>query len=192
MQRKKRFACFLILWALAVTVVGGAMMSYHQPFQLPSSSILSLVEQPGDSRWEAIHVLSGSCGCSQRLMRRLLERHLVGGYEEQILMVDGEEPVLPETASLLGRLELVGFRVTHIAETSVPVAIGLHGLPLLVVASPQRKVAYLGGYGARGDQDARILQQARSGEAPKPFPVIGCVVGTALRRKADPLQLKYR
>lgn len=190
-MRRNRFICFLGLWAMAATLAGGALMSYHQPFRLPSRSILSLIKRSDNSQWEAMHVLSGSCGCSQRLMRRLSEHLPADGFEEQILVVDGETPDFPETAALLARLGLKGYRVTHIAEADIPTDVGLHGVPMLIVASPRQKVMYLGGYGTDGDQDRNILRQARAGEMPPALPVIGCVVGTALRRKADPLRLKY-
>jgi hypothetical protein len=124
-------------------------------------------------------------------MRHLLERHPSDGIQEQILMVDSEEPELPETGTLLARLRLEGFPVTHIAAINIPADIGLNGLPLLVLASPEKKVAYLGGYGTRGDQDGRIFRQIRSGETPQTLAVIGCAVGSRLRRKVDPLHLKY-
>lgn len=191
MKSRKSVVCLLSIWAIAVILVGGALMSYHQPFQLPSPTILSLAKQTDIHQWEAVHVLSGSCGCSQRVMRHLLERHPSDGIQEQILMVDSEEPELPETGTLLARLRLEGFPVTHIAAINIPADIGLNGLPLLVLASPEKKVAYLGGYGTRGDQDGRIFRQIRSGETPQTLAVIGCAVGSRLRRKVDPLHLKY-
>lgn len=191
MKGSKKLACFLALWAVAVVVVGGALMSYHQPFQAPSSSILSLAMQADTHQWEAVHILSGSCGCSQRIMRHLLERRPSSGFQEQIVMVEGDEPNLPETRTLLASLVQEGFPVTHIAINTIPASIGLHGLPLLVVASPAKKIAYLGGYGTRGDQDGEIFEQVRSGGTPQVRAVVGCAIGSRLRRASDPLHLKY-
>ena len=183
--------CLMAVWVIAVVFVGGALMSYHQPFQLPSPTILSLAPKTSSHEWEAVHVLSGGCACSQRVMRHLLERHPADGIQEQILVVDGEEADLPETGALLASLEQEGFPVTHIRIKNVPAGVGLYGLPLLVFASPEKKVTYLGGYGVRGDQDRQIFEQVRSGGTPKVLAVAGCAVGARLRRKADPLHLKY-
>ena len=138
-----------------------------------------------------LHVLSGSCGCSQRVMAHLLRRGVSGGVFEQILVVDGNEPYLPESADLLGRLAATGFQVTHIRASNVPAAVGLHGLPLLMLATAEGRVRYKGGYGMNGDQDAAILRQVIVGRAPRALAVLGCAVGAELRRKADPFGLKY-
>jgi hypothetical protein len=182
---------FLALWTIATIVIGSALTSYHLPFRLPSRTILSLVAPTDINQWEAVHILSGSCGCSQRVMRHLLQRRPLDRIREQILMIGGEAPDLPDTADLPARLRLEGYSLTRIAATDIPAEIGLHGLPLLVVASPNKKIAYLGGYGPRGDQDIRIFKQVQSGEVPETFSVLGCAVGATLRRKADPLHLKY-
>ena len=129
MKARKKLLCLLAIWAIVVILVGGALMSYHQPFQLPSRTILSLARQTDTHQWEAVHILSGSCGCSQRVMRHLLARRPVDGVQEQILMVDGEEFDLPDTRALLASLQLEGFAITHIAAKSVPADVGLHGVP---------------------------------------------------------------
>lgn len=180
-----------IAWAAVVILIGSALISFHQPFQAPSGSILTLAKQPVGGQWQVLHVLSGSCGCSQKVMQHLLKRHPFYGMAEQVLIIDGDEPYLPESNALLAQLRQKGFPVTHIAAKNIPQSTGLYGVPLLVVALPDSKIAYMGGYGNRGDQDGEILQQIRSGQAPRPLAVRGCAIGARLRRTADPFHLKY-
>jgi len=178
-------------WAVASILVGGALTSFHQPFREPDASILSLGRQPVRPGWRALHLLSGSCGCSQRVMQHLLQRRLLDGVEEEIVVVDGDAPYLPGSSLLLAGLEGEGFTVSHIAAKDLPQETGLHGVPLLVFASPANKIAYVGGYGSTEDRDGEIFEQIRSGHAPKAFAVLGCAVGRGLRRNADPFHLKY-
>jgi hypothetical protein len=191
MKKFTRTSWLLAVWAAAVILIGAALMSYHQPFRTPSNAVLALVKQPDGQRWRALHVLSGSCGCSQKVMLHLLQRGPIAGISEQILVVDGEEDYLPGSHMLLARLDHEGFAVTHVAAKDIPQTAGLYGVPLLVLASPGNKIAYMGGYGARGDQDGNILQQIRFGKTPEVLAVRGCAVGERLRRKADPFHLKY-
>jgi len=102
------------IWTIAVIFIGGVLASYHQPFQAPSNRILALVKQTPTHEWKAIHILSGSCGCSQKVMLHLLERRPISGIDEQVVVIDGDEPNLPDTAALLARLTQEGFPVTHI------------------------------------------------------------------------------
>jgi len=179
------------IWALTVILIGSVLTSYHQPFQTPDDSILALVAKPLHPQWRALHVLSASCGCSQRVMQHLLQRRLFDGVAEEILIVDGDAPDLPGSSTLLASLERAGFSITHIAAKDLPQNTGLHGVPLLVFASPTNHIAYIGGYGSTQDRDAAILEQIRSGQTAKPLAVLGCAIGKGIRRQADPLHLKY-
>lgn len=181
-------------WMGVVILIGAVLTSYHQPFRTPDDTILALAPPPEHSGWQAIHILSGSCGCSQRVMSHLLERRPRSDIHDQIVVLDGEEPYLPGSRDLLAQLSSEGFPITHLAVASLPQNIGLRGVPLLVLASStsgSRNLAYIGGYGSRGDQDGEIFEKIRSGQTPKPFTVVGCAIGKALRRKADPFHLKY-
>jgi hypothetical protein len=178
-------------WALAVVFIGGVLTSYHQPFRTPDEKILSLVKDPGRGRWRALHVLSGSCGCSQKVMAHLLKRHLFDGLVEQVLVIDGGEAYLPGSDALLTKLAQQGFAVFHLAANDISQDIGLRGVPLLIFASPENKILYMAGYGSLEDQDTKILQQIRAGQRPKGLPVLGCAVGSRVRSKADPFRLKY-
>jgi hypothetical protein len=179
------------VWAITVVLLGGVLTSYHQPFQTPDANVLTLVGSVRPGRWRTVHILSGSCGCSQTVMQHLLKRHLFAGLDERILVVDSGEAYLPGSDALLAKLSQQGFPITHIAAKDIPDQVGLRGVPILVIASSENKISYMGGYGSHGDQDAEILQQVQSGQKPKVLPVLGCAVGERARREADPLQLKY-
>ncbi len=178
------------LWTTAVVFLGAGLMSLHQPFRSPGSGVLRLAGDRGNGQWRTLHVLSGSCGCSQRVLRHLLSQARIAGVEEEILMIDDRAAYLPGSAELLERLQRSGLPVLHIPVEQVPGEIGLQGVPLLVVASPDGRVVYTGGYGPGGDQAPALLRQARSGEAPSPLPLVGCAVGFRLKRQTDPFHLK--
>jgi hypothetical protein len=171
--------------------MGSILTSYHQPFHGPGAGLLALVDDPGRGQWRMLHVLSDSCGCSQRVMQHLLARHAVPGVTEQVLLIEDEGSKLSGGDELVARLGQEGFRVTRIAARSIPAESGMRGVPLLIVASPGDKIAYMGGYGMRGDQDATVFQTVRSGAQMKALPVLGCAVGSRVRRQADPFGLKY-
>ena len=186
-----RVAGLFAIWMLTVVLAGGIMMSFHQPFRPPDDRILKLADNPVNPGWRALHVLSGSCSCSQGIMQHLLELHTVDGISEQIIFIDGPEPYLAESSGLLDHLHHQGFSVKHIAEANVPLDSGLGGVPLLVVTSPSGQVVYAGGYGSSSAQDSSLLQQIRFGHPPKALPVVGCAIGSRLRRQIDPFHLKY-
>lgn len=201
----------LVVWMLGAILIGALLVSYHQPFQAPDegdASLLALAPPlaPDPTRpWRAVHFLSGSCGCSQRVMAHLLARHPLPGVQEQILLIDNSdnpdnpdnsdanpEPYLPGTANLLTRLKDDGFQVTHLPPARIPANSGLHGVPLLLLASSgNTHKIYLGGYGRLNDQDTVLLAALRQGRPTTPLPILGCAVGAHLRRTLDPLHLKY-
>jgi hypothetical protein len=188
---------FLGGWAALTILLGTILMSYHQPFRLPGESILSFAEGlPGhgrrlDGRWQVIHFLSGGCGCSQRVMRHLLQRRMFAGIEEQVVLIDGPEGDLPESPALIDAMRQQGFRIRRMTSRDIPRDAGLRGVPLLVIASPHGRIAYMGGYGISGDQDAIFLKQAISGRRPEPLPLLGCAVGARIGQTADPFHLKF-
>jgi hypothetical protein len=179
------------VWVVAVVLAGSALTSYHQPFLAPSEKILTLAGSSGAPGWRAIHVLSGGCGCSQKVMAHILGRKKFAGVAEQFLIIDGPEGYLPGSEELLSHLAQAGFPITHLAVDDLPQDAKLRGVPMLVIASPDGRVAYLGGYGSAGDQDSAILEQVRAGRRPKPIPIIGCAIGKSLRRSIDPFHMKY-
>jgi hypothetical protein len=143
----RRTGLLLGVWTAAVVVIGGVLMSYHQPFVTPDARILSLGSTSQRGRWRALHIVSGSCVCSRRVMEHLLQRRPQAGLVEEILMIEGSEIPLAGTASLLNKLEAAGYTVSRLAAEAIPESSGLHGVPVLIYATPENKLAYLGGYG---------------------------------------------
>ena len=180
-----------MVWIAAVLCLGGALASYHQPFVSPSDDILSLSRLPQTGQMSALHIVSGGCRCSQAVMKHLLQRRPMAQVSEEVVIIDGDSPYLPETNALLAHLQNSGFLVTHLFSNAIPPALSLHGVPLLVVVSASRAIAYKGGYGPRGDQDEAIIRQSRAGISPTMIPVVGCAVGARVRRRLDPLHIKY-
>ncbi len=124
-------------------------------------------------------------------MQHLLARPPLDGAVEQIVLIDQGEPYLDGSEDLLKSLSARGFRISHRLSKEIPQQFGLRGVPLLIVATPLGKVAYLGGYGLREDQDTAVFERVRTGQEPPKLPVLGCAVGRQLRRSADPFHLKY-
>ncbi len=187
-----RTGLLLGVWAATVVVIGGVLMSYHQPFLTPDARILSLGAPSQRGRWRALHILSGSCGCSRRVMEHLLKRRSMPGLAEEILVIEGTESSLQGTGALLDKLESAGFTISHLGANEIPESTGLHGVPVLIYATPENKLAYLGGYGKAGDEDVRLYQEVRRGQPPSALPVLGCAIGSRVRGKADPVGWKYR
>jgi hypothetical protein len=183
--------CVFGIWFAAVIVLGGILTSYHQPFQSPDKNVLELAGPPIASGWRAIHILSAGCGCSLRVMQHLLARPPLDGATEQIVLIDGNGPSLAGSEELLKRLKAKGFRITHRLAKDIPPALGLRGVPLLVVATPENKLVYSGGYGSHEDQDVQVFRQVRTGLSTASIPVLGCAIGSQLRRSADPFRFKY-
>jgi hypothetical protein len=122
-------------------------------------------------------------------MRHLLQRQLFDA-SEQILLIDTTFPPLPGSPELLAQLQQHGFPITHIAAGAIPPSLNLHGVPLLVFATAQGRIAYRGGYGPHGDRDQDILTQLRAGQSPTPLPILGCAFSASLQRQTDPFHLK--
>ena len=193
MNRSSRISYFFGAWAAIVVLIGGALTSFHQPFRLPEADALSRTLVPVSSmpHWTVTHILSGGCGCSRRVMLHLLQRKPTPDVFEQVVLVDGGENDLPGTDKVLSSLRLAGFAIVDASRREVTPSSPLNAVPLLMVTSPQGKVAYVGGYGTAGDKDDQILHQLRAGLPVAALPVIGCAVGKRARRLADPFRLKY-
>jgi hypothetical protein len=197
---KKRIASALFgTWAAASVLLGSALMSFHQPFRAPTETasarqqLLALLPTPASSSWRAIHILSASCRCSQSIMRHLLARYLANAAE-QILVLDPDSPSLaplPESTALLAALQQHGFSITHVAADSIPLSLGLHAVPFLVLASPSGEILYAGGYGISGDAGVALLAEAKAGSAPAALAILGCAASSTLQRRTDPLHLKF-
>ena len=180
----------LALWGMGVVFAGAVLTSQHQPFRVADKIPLALFRHSASGHWRVIHVLSGSCGCSQKIMAHLALRRPLRDFEEEVTVVDDGIPYLPDSDRLLVLLQRDEFPVRHIRLEDLPRGAGLNGVPMLVVASPSGQIAYAGGYGTP-ENDVKLLHSVRTGRRPELLPVIGCAVGRALQRKVDPFRLKY-
>jgi hypothetical protein len=124
-------------------------------------------------------------------MRHLSGRTKLDGFSEEIVLLDDQRPYLEGVNELLGQIAARGIHVKRMAAQDIPANAGLRGVPLLIVASPEGRVVYAGGYGNHSDQDVAIMQKSRAGETVAALPLLGCVVGKRFRQKADPFYLKY-
>ena len=181
------------LWAAAALLTGGILTSFHQPFVGPDTHGVGLAGSSAGARsgWGVVHVLSGSCACSQRVMRHLLTRKRMDGVAEQVVLVDGGEAYLAGSSLLAEQLAVAGFAVSRRRAADVTRQYGVRGVPLLLVISPERKLAYAGGYGERGDGDTRIVERLRAGTTAVTLPILGCAAGRALQAASDPFGWKY-
>lgn len=187
--RRLRFL-LLALWVTAIVLAGAVLMSQHQPFRVAEKVPLALLRPSPPGSWRAVHILSGSCGCSQRVMEHLVHRHPLNGFEEEVTVIDDGTPYLPDSPRLLVQLQNAQIPVRHLRLEDLPRDAGLYGVPMLVVVSPPGRILYAGGYGTP-ENDVKLLQRLRAGQHPAPLAVVGCAVGRTLQRKVDPFQVKY-
>lgn len=180
----------LTVWIVGVILAGAVLTSQHQPFRVADNVSPALFRPSTGGKWRAVHVLSGSCGCSQKIMAHLALRHPLRDFEEEVVVMDDGTPYLPESPLLLDALQRAKFPIRHIRPESLPIHSRLFGVPVLVVANPSNEIVYAGGYGSP-EHDAELLQSLRAGRHQTSLPVFGCAVGRALQRVADPFRVKY-
>jgi len=187
-------AIALALWLPAALVPAALLMASHL-ITLPTPSTEALASAIGGARapaergrWLVLHALYGKCGCSRRVVEHLVRRRARRDVVERVLLVDGE----PE---LLGRLTEAGFLVEPLTAEALHARYHVESVPLLVVASPEDRVAYVGGYTERQRgpdiRDVAIVDAALRGVSTSPLPLFGCAVSEKLQRALDPLGLKY-
>ena len=176
---------------MLAVLAGAVLMSYHQPFISPGDAVIALAPAPVGRGWRAIHILSASCGCSQRVMRHLLARKPLEGAEEQVVLIEGLGEALEGSEAMAATLERRGVAVRRLRSAEIGAEVGLKGVPLLALVSPAGGPVYLGGYGTQGDQDDVLFRQVQAGERPRSLPIVGCAAGIAAMRQADPFGFKY-
>jgi hypothetical protein len=138
-----------------------------------------------------LHVLAADCECSQAVAEYLLGRGADPAEREQVWIVG-------DAGSLRERLEQEGYRARTASAEEVGEVLGVAGAPFLFVYGQGGDgVLYAGGYGPTRParpadvQVESIVRGVRAGESRRPYPAYGCVVGADLRRRVDPLRLKY-
>jgi hypothetical protein len=136
-------------------------------------------------------VLAADCECSQAVAEYLLGRGADPAEHEQVWIVG-------DAGTLRERLEHEGYRTHAASAAEVGDALGVAGAPFLFVYERGGDgLLYAGGYGPRRParpsdvQVESIVRAVRAGQSRRPYPAYGCVVGADLRRRVDPLRLKY-
>src|SRR5258708_4737657 len=106
MSRKKPIQVLawmaFVLWIPAVLVPGSYLLARHvltlpkpasaDPILVDAIRAMRGVDPP--SPWFVMHVLYAECGCSQRVLARLLARAPVRGVTERIVLVGGDDPAV--------------------------------------------------------------------------------------------------
>ena len=195
-------ATILAIWAVAVLVVGAALMVPHVialpvPAHDDGRLALAMRSLPGAApgRWTALHVLYQNCGCSARVFDRLMGRHARADLNEEVLFVRDAPVADADVEKTAVRVRDAGFRFESVTPVELQQRYAIESVPLLVVADSQGQVRYSGGYteksGAVEVEDAAIIDGVRAGRTIEPLPVFGCAVSSRVQEAIDPLRLKY-
>lgn len=195
----------LVLWLAGGIVLGGAMLVQHVvalPAPPPSSAALGAqmhrlfagrgASGSGQGKWRALHVMYRACPCSQRTIAHLTEGQRSAELDEAVLLVDDEGEAGPEDQKLAAH----GYRVSVITPEVLRRDFDLEAAPVLVIARPDGKVVYAGGYTRHKQSDAfedlAILSELRQREDRAALPVFGCPTSDRLARQLDPLGLRRK
>ncbi len=135
----------------------------------------------------AFHFLYGSCPCSRRVLRHLVDRHPIDGVDERIVLID-EDPEMEARA-----IEM-GYQTDVVTPEQLQNKYGVESAPLMVVADQSGAIVYSGGYTSRKQgfniQDVELIRSAMNDEDQQCLPVYGCAVSQRLKNIVDPLGLK--
>ena len=184
------------LWVPAILVPCAYLMAGHlvtlprpDPADPDVAQAIDAARAPRERGvWMAVHVLSGGCGCSGRVLEHLVERRPMEGLREKILFVG-------EPTELLRRAVAAGFTVESLTGDELAARYRIEAAPLLLVADPGGELRYSGGYTERKQSptigDVSVLSRLRAGERVAPLPLFGCAVSRHLQKTLDPLGLKY-
>lgn len=210
LSRARRIAPKVVLffWALALLSVGSLLLARHVvPLPIPQKDdrALSLAVAKSRSPAElgrplALHILLATCPCSQRILTHLLKRGRHPAIAERVVLVfdtpEIPQEFLPHHKALLE----TGFLVEPLSEDALSRTYPVAATPLLVLASADGVLRYVGGYTRRKQspliEDGALLQMAffttgSLGPDPNepPLPVFGCPASARLRATFDPLGL---
>jgi hypothetical protein len=175
-----------VAWLCVASVVSAYLLAGHlitMPAPTASRIETPLGETPR-ADWSMTHVLSTECGCSIRVLEHLLATERPEGVRERIL-------VLGSGHTLLDRLRAAGFTVEQRQSDRLHEELGVEAVPALLIADPEGRVVYSGGYTdrkqARRIVDLELYTNIREHREVKPLPLYGCAVSKKLRRAIDPL-----
>lgn len=184
-SRFKAQAGIFALWSLAVTLPSVALLAHHLA-SIPNAAVAA---KTGSGIWELSHFLGDDCGCSSSIADSLLQRGPQTGVKERVTFIG--------TPNVLTReLQQRGFAVECVAAAEAETR-GVLGAPWLLIYEPEGMVAYSGGYAeirpraGVASMDLSILSDLKRLQTVRALPAFGCATSDALRRRLDPLGLKY-
>jgi hypothetical protein len=190
-RRLRGLRASLGLWAAVVLVGSSSLMASHLA-ALPTPKavdphVTAEIVRDADSRgrWTTLHVLAAGCGCSRYVLEHLARRGPRQGVRERILWVASSGATPPNPPS--------GFALEAIRPSDLRERVGVVGAPTLIVADPEGRVRYVGGYTAQKQSpriaDVDVLARLERGETVEPLPVLGCALDPKTARRLDPLGL---
>ncbi len=199
--RRALGVAMLSIWAVAVLVVGAALMAPHVvalPVPAPDARLaLAMRSLPGATagRWSALHVLYEGCGCSARVLAHLMARRARTDLNEQVLFVRDAPHADPGVEMTAVRARGAGFGFESVTPGELEQRYQIEAVPLLVLADAAGHIRYSGGYtdksGAVEVDDVPIIDGVRSGRSVEARPVFGCAVSSRMQEAIDPLRIKY-
>lgn len=175
------------VWFAATSLFGAWTVAQHLialPLARPDDTAAG--DQP-----QAWHVLGSDCGCSASVAEELARRGPQRGWREQVWLV-GDEP------AIAAQLQQAGFTVKRIAAEKLATEHRIQGAPWLVLFHTDGRTAYSGGYsrqrpGVAGatSELAGLMAAVAAGRATETLPAFGCATSESLRRRLDPLNLRF-
>ncbi|MET0595827.1 MAG: hypothetical protein ABW133_24220 [Polyangiaceae bacterium] len=194
--RQLAVRALFVLWIPAVLIPGTYLLARHvitMPKPATSDPAIATAvlrsrsheEQKG---WLALHVLYSECGCSQRVLSKLLLRAARKDAHERIVLVGEDDGSTERKARALG----YGFE--KVVRDELIERYHLEAAPLLVVADPTDAIRYVGGYTDRKQgnviHDGDIVRNLVEGREVDSLPTFGCAVSKKLKSAVDPLGLR--
>lgn len=182
-------------WVPAVIVVCAYLLGAHLltlPAPPPTDprlarSLAALRGGTGRGRWVVLHFLYDSCRCSGLVLEHLVARRASPDAVERVVLIDG-------TPAAAARLRAAGYDAETTTRDRLVARFGFEAAPVMVVADPDDRVRYLGGYSERKQapvlHDVEILRRARAGAVVRALPLFGCAVSARLQGAVDPLGLR--
>jgi hypothetical protein len=181
---------FLTIWGVLGTVVAASMTAWHSvaiPVYAKAVSAPGSATQP----WQIRHFLSGDCPCSRSVAVHLVDRGVIPGADEQVILIDGVDRRASD--ALAEQLQRRGFRIETITAAEATSREGIVGVPVLEIAR-DGEIVYRGGYDDSGMRktfrDAEIFAALAVHQTVTRLPVLGCAVSDRFRTKTDPLGIK--
>jgi hypothetical protein len=186
-----------VIWIPAVLVPSSYLLARHVvTLPKPAAADPALVDSLRNLRgvgdagmWMTLHVLYGECGCSQKVLTKLLLRSPRRNMRERIVFIGSEND-----DSVRSKATALGYAFELVTREQLVERYHLEAAPLLVVADPADRIQYVGGYTDRKQgqviRDDEVLDRLVAGRVVEALPTFGCAVSKKLQSAVDPLGLR--